>query len=98
MNCEFLKPDTFLRKHFMACLTIYKAKEPIQEANANVLPNEQDIFELRDSYSRIFFFSFGGGWRSAAETEDGLDCYLKVVVNTQYCIEVVFPKLTPKGN
>lgn len=45
-----------------------------------------------------FFFSFGGRWRSAAETEDGLDCYLKVVVNTQYCIEMVFPKLTPKGN
>ena len=46
----------------------------------------------------FFFFPFGGGWRLAAETEDGLDCYLKVVVNTQYCIEVVFPKLTPKGN
>ena len=66
----------------MACLTIYKAGEPIQEANAWAAPNKQDIFELRKFYGRIFFF-FGGVWRSAAETEEGLDCYLKVVVNTQ---------------
>ena len=55
---EFLKADTFLRKHFMACLTIYKAGEPIQEANAWAAPNKQDIFELRKFYGRIFFFFF----------------------------------------
>ena len=69
----------------MACLTIYKAEEPIQEANAWAAPIKRTSLNLENLIAGFFFFFFffGGGWRSAAETEEGLDCYLKVVVNTQ---------------
>lgn len=32
----------------------------------------------------------------AAEIKDGLDSYLKVVINTRQCLEVVFPKQAPE--